>query len=146
MKASKPVVSLTQKQKRSNVRLDLASGQAMAELIIACAILAIILMGIVTTINFSLNSATVALNKTLATHYATQYLEQARGARRESEAVFNGMASVNFSPIPNTIFSRRLTITDISTPANLNRVRAEVMWLDGTQEYAVSVVSIVPDF
>lgn len=135
MKASLPVAS---------------KGQALAELIIACAILAIILLGIVTTISFSLNTTTVAANKTLSLYYAQQGIERVRGFRNE-----NGWNNIDIAGQPqaviqnngvNTIFTRTVTVaSDIAfiTDSNIRRVTSTVSWIDGGQQYDTRLTTVL---
>lgn len=122
------------------------AGQALAELIIACAILAITLFGIVTTINFSINSVAVSSNKTRATYYAQDGLEQARAARNANWSTFQngaylGAARNVFVAIPNTIFRRRVTVGPETLSAR--RVTSTVTWVDGTQTYTTQIIMVL---
>lgn len=132
--------------------IHFSSGQALAELIIACAILAIILFGVVTTINYSINSVAVAANKTRATYYAEQGLEQARVARNTDWTTFAGANSgttylngENNMTIAGTPYQRTIAITNDTTVTGDNdrRVRSAVTWTDGTQQYTTELVTVL---
>jgi|SRR3989344_2719284 len=130
---------------------DYSSGQALAELIIACAILAIVLFGVVSTINFSLNAVSVSTNKTRANYYAQEGLERARAARNEDWDTFTGntngtvfLNNENDRPIAGTIFNRTIRIEDGGIAGNNERrVTSMVEWFDGTEPYQTQLVTIL---
>ena len=130
-----------------------SSGQALAELIIACAILAITLFGIVSTINFSINAVSVSSNKTRATYYAQDGLEQARAARNADWTTFSNGSYLGGNEgtpvaIAGTIFTRTIAITnDNALPGNTNdkRVTSTVTWVDGSQTYTTSLIMVLTD-
>lgn len=118
-------------------------GQALAELIIACAILAIVLFGVITTINFSVNTAAVSSNKTRSIFYAQEGLELARAARNEDWNSFENGSYLANNPesIPNTVFTRTITITG---GGNTQReVTSTVTWFDGTTQYETTLVTVL---
>lgn len=118
-------------------------GQALAELIIACAILAIVLFGVVTTINFSVNAAAVSSNKTRSIYLAQEGLERARAARDESWDSFQNSSylSANPEPIAGTVFTRTITIAG---SGNTQReVTSTVHWFDGSTRYETRLVTVL---
>jgi len=124
------------------------TGQALAELIIACAILAITLFGIVSTINFSINAVAVSSNKTRATYYAQDGLEQARAARNANWSTFEngsylGAANNVDTAIAGTIYTRRIRIVNELAANNGRRVTSTVSWVDGTQTYTTSLILVL---
>lgn len=128
-----------------------SSGQALAELIIACAILAIVLFGVVTTINFSLNAVAISTNKTRANYYAQEGLEQARAARNANWTAFTGnttgvtfLNGENNKAIAGTIFNRTIRIEDGGLAGNNDRqVTSIVTWFDGEEQYQTRLVTIL---
>jgi Tfp pilus assembly protein PilV len=126
-----------------------SSGQALAELIIACAILAITLFGVVATINFAVTTVALSTNKTRANYYAQEGLEQARAARNTEWSTFVngaylGSAHNVWTPIAGTIFSRRVTIADAGLAGNNDaQVTSHVTWFDGTRQYETRLVTVL---
>lgn len=123
-------------------------GQALAELIIACAILAILLFGVVSTINFSVNAVAVSTNKTRATYYAQDGLEQARAARNTNWTTFSTtpfLNGENNSAIAGTIYRRTIAITNEVVPGGIEarRVTSTVTWYDGTQQFSTQLIVVL---
>jgi hypothetical protein len=158
MKDSPQIVGLTHYSQRGQTRLPKQNrlnngGQALAELIIACGVLAINLFGIVTTINFSVNAVTISANKTLAVYYAQEGLEIARGMRNQGWTVLAPPSPPNpvsydieNQPISGTIFSRTIHVGDDGInvlPKQDRRITSTVTWTDGTQVYSTKLETVL---
>jgi len=121
-------------------------GQSLFEVILALAVVALILITVVSLAAFSVRNSSYSKNKTIAESYVQQAVEWLRGQRDTNSAFFskNGNYCLNnlsfaitrkcsdSEKIADTIFKRDLTISksDVSSKTVL-KTEVTVSWSDG---------------
>lgn len=151
-----------------NSNLNSRSGQSLVEMIMAVGLVAIVLVGLISAITFSLTNSQYARNKTLATKFAQEGIEWARNQRDSLNwNVFYAYAAIGVgrtyclnslsftSPgscaantvIPNTIFTRQINLVanGIGAGANQDRVAVniQIIWPQGNRTGTVVLNSFL---
>ncbi len=127
------------------------SGQSLLEVVIAFAIVAIILVALVSASSVAVRNSTFASNKSIANKYVNEGLEAVRSIRDKDWAVIYGVADsaqkvrgLNYSgnqwnfitpppdyDIPQTGFTRKVTLK-VNSPSSVG-ILVVVSWNQGGQ-------------
>ncbi len=134
-------------------------GQSLFEVVIALGIISLIIVGVVILGTNSIRNSSFARDKTLATRYAQEATEWARGQRDNSWSTFYSHAadsltwclpSLSWSKrgncgttdiISGTPFQRQLIFTLDPNPNNV-QVAVRVSWSDGAGMHDVTSITI----
>ena len=127
------------------------SGQALVEILISSAVLILVIFGIVSAVNFALNTATAAKNKTLSLYYAQQQLELARGARNISwVSLVNTVetaSTISNTPFTSTIVVRNEDNTgDCFSIDDTCRVIATITWQNGPKAEKTELTTLLTNW
>jgi len=103
------------------------SGQSIIEVIVALALIAVVILGLVRVTISSINNASFARDQRGATKYAQEGIENARKLKEENEAVFWNKSGTETETIGK--FKRETTWTEIEDNQKM-QVEVRVWWQD----------------
>ena len=104
-------------------------GQSIIEVIVALALIAAVILGLVKVTITSINNAGFARDQRAATKYAQEGIENARKCKEENEAAFwNKSCPALPSPTDNR-FTRTITYTVVEAQQKMD-ILVEVSWSD----------------
>lgn len=116
-------------------------GQILLETVISLAILLLVVFGSLTAVITSVKNTTFARNKSLATQYANECLEDARQVRNNNWDDLNGACSTCSQCGSVGPFNRRITISTID--ADQKKAEVNVIWEESGREFEVNLTSLL---
>jgi len=131
-------------KKTGNWKLEIGnsnkSGQSIVEVIVALALIAMVVLGLVKVTVNSINNATFARDQRAATKYAQEGIENARKCKEENEVAFWNKSCPTLSQPTDTKFTRTITYTIIEDKQKMN-VLVEVSWNDSKGNHKSSLTT-----
>ncbi len=103
------------------------AGQSIVEVIVALALIAMVVLGLVKVTTVSVNNATFAKDQRTATQYAQEGIEKARKLKEENEAAFWSKSGTETESLGR--FTRTITYTEIEDNQKM-QVEVKVSWQD----------------
>lgn len=114
-------------------------GQSIIEVIVALALIAAVVLGLVKVTITSVNNAGFARDQRAATKYAQEGIENARKSKEETPVTF--WAKSGLQPVETLgKFTRETTYTpnDAQNPSSMT-ILVEVLWIDSKGEHQSSL-------
>lgn len=125
------------KTQNKNLKFKI-EGQSIIEVIVALALIAAVVLGMVKVTITSINNANFARDQRTATQYAQEGLENARKCKEENEAAFWSKSCPELSQPSNVKFIRTMTYTVVEAQQKMN-VLVEVVWQDSKGDHKSSL-------
>jgi len=104
-------------------------GQSIIEVVVALALIAAVVLGLVRVTITSINNAAFAHDQRLATQYAQEGIENVRKCKEENEVAFWNKSCPVLSPPTDTKFTRTIIYTVVEAQQKMD-VLVEVTWSD----------------
>jgi len=117
------------KHQTTNNRQQRENGQSIVEVIVALALIAMVILGLVKVTIVSVNNASFAKDQRAATQYAQEGIEYARKCREEDEVAFWHKSCPELAQPADPRFTRTITFNN-SQDTNVMNVLVEVSWSD----------------